>query len=127
MIMKKVALMVSMLALFFACNTSDDLESKKLKVENGKVKSPQWLVERIDALDQASRNPADTNYWINAISVYSLKYKGQVYILFLDSLSSNISHCFFTIEGDYVNYGSSLYDNLMKVENKKSLWGFGGK
>jgi len=130
MILKKVALNICMLALVIACNTNDDLKNNEIKVENGMIKSPEWLAKTIDDIaDRYNRNP-DTGARIYSTIVYSLEYKGQEYIMIMDTLSSYSCTAwgsFYTISGEPVDCGSNLYDNLMKVENKKLIWSFLGK
>ena len=126
--MKKVALMVCMLALVLACNKNDDL-GNEIKVEKGMIKSPKWLAKTIDDIaNRYTRNP-DTGAKIYSSIVYSFEYKNQEYILIFDMLSSNgcRGQSLFTISGEPVSCESSLYEDLLRVENKKLIWSFLGK
>jgi len=131
MIMKKVALMICMLALVMACNMNDDvaLKDNEVKVENGMIKSPEWLAKTIDDIaDRYSRNP-DTGVRIYSTTVFSFRYDNQEYILISDLLSSSMctGQSIYTISGEPVSCESSLYEDLLRVENKKLIWSFLGK
>ena len=119
-----------MLALFIACNKNDDntYEDNEIKVANGMIKSPEWLAKTIDDIaDRYNRNP-DTGARIYSTVVYSLEYNNNEYIYIADMLSSYgcTAWSYFTISGEPVNCGSSLYIELAEVENKKLIWSFLG-
>ena len=121
--MKKLLLMISILALVMACS-KDTFKNSEVKVENGKIKSPEWLAERINgAVEEYNKNP-DTLSRITSTSVHLIKYNGREYILIMDGLSSlGWGHCF-TISGEFINPGSSLYSDLSKVDKWIFIWSF---
>jgi hypothetical protein len=104
--------------------SSNDVSTKDITIENGKLQSPEWLVQKVDSIaDRYNRNP-DTGERIYSSIVSLVEHKGSEYIHIVDVLSSHSinGNLYFTISGVPVEPESILYAELSQVKNRTALW-----
>jgi hypothetical protein len=123
----KIFLMLSLLCMVASCNMQNDdfsindFSSKDITIKNGKIQSPEWLVQKVDSIaDRYNRNP-DTGERIYSSFVYLVEHKSKEYILIVDCLSSSDGNHFFTITGVPIEQRSDLHTELLE-ENRNILW-----
>jgi hypothetical protein len=126
----KLFFIMSLLCMVVSCNmqsddfNSNDLSSKDITIVNGKIQSPNWLVQKVnDIADRYNRNP-DTGERIYSSIVSLVKHKGKEYIHIDDVLSSHsiYGNLYFTISGIPIEPDSNLYAELSQEKNRKVLW-----
>ena len=126
----KLFLIMSLLCMAVSCNMqnddfkSNDFRSKEITIENGKIQSPKWLVQKVDSIaDCYNRNP-DTGERIYSSIVSLVEHKGEEYIHIMDGLSSSIfkGNLYFTIFGVPIEPESNFYSELSQEKNRKVLW-----
>ena len=131
----KLFMLMSLLCMVVSCNmqnddfNSNESSSKDVTIKNGKIQSPEWLVQKVDSIaDRYNRNP-DTGERIYSSMVSLVEHKGDEYIYIMDVLSSSIynGNLYFTISGIPIEPGSNLYIELSQEINRKVLWTPWGK
>ena len=126
----KLFLIMSLFCMVVSCNMQDDdfnsndFSSKDITIKNGKIQSPEWLVQKVDSIaDGYNRNP-DTGERIYSSMVWLVEHKGEEYIHIMDVLSSSFANgsLYFTISGVPIEYESNLYVDLSRETNRRALW-----
>ncbi len=121
----KLFLIMSLLFIVVSCSMQNyDLSSKDITIKNGKIQSPEWLVQKVDSIaNRYNRNP-NTGEKIYSSIVSLVEHKGEKYIHIHDTLSSSYfnGNLYFTISGVPIESESSLYVELSQEKNWKVLW-----
>jgi hypothetical protein len=116
---------MSLFVFVVACSVqNDDVGVGGIRVADGKIKSPQWLVSQIDSIaDIYNRNP-NTGERIYSTIVSLVEHKGNEYIHIADVLSSHSinGNLYFTISGVPIEQESNLYTDLPRENNRRVLW-----
>ena len=118
-------LIVSLFCLIVSCNKQkNDFSIKEFSIKNGKIQSPEWLVQKVDSIaERYNRNP-DTGERIYSSMVSLVEHKGAEYIHISDMLSSSHlnGNLYFTISGIPIESESNLYAALLQEKKRKVLW-----
>jgi hypothetical protein len=126
---------ISKFVIFFcaialtACQDDTEQETihsvSDIKIANGMIQSPQWLVDEVnriaDKYSPASATGEKLYPW-----VYSVKYNGHTYILVADPASGTIGHNYFSLSGESVEIGSDLYKKLIEAVRESGIGGYDG-
>jgi hypothetical protein len=96
----------------------DEILPCDIKLADEKVKSPQWLVQAIDSVENLYSSQT-------VLSVYSLPYQEQDYIFLKDGFASTLPQgqalIFYTCLGEKIVPESDLWNELKKYNNRYLL------